>query len=155
MTQLSACHDSFRSPSVKTARFAIFCLPILFAADAAADTKLRPTQPIDQQKLSQAKQLEANFRAGKLSRSDAQQFQSAVTRGKNAAAAAAASSLAGGGTAGSCVCTATCQTIVFANGTEYQWTGTGTVSSPSACADAAEDFCGSAYSTWLHHWNCK
>jgi len=77
-----------------------------------------------------------------------------TTRGKNAAAAAA-SSLAGGGTAGSCVCTATCQTIVFANGTEYQWTGTGTASSPSACADAAEDFCGGAYSTWLHHWNCK
>jgi len=66
-----------------------------------------------------------------------------TTRGKNAAAAAA-SSLAGGGTAGSCVCTATCQTIVFANGTEYQWTGTGTASGPSACADPAEDFCGGA-----------
>lgn len=122
---------------------------------ALAQSSLSPSGRVDQQKLAQARQLEADFRAGRLSPLEARQYQAAVVRGRNAAASSAASSLAGGSTAGACHCTATCQTIVLANGTSYNWEGSGTVSGPSACADAAEKFCASAYSTWLLHWNCK
>lgn len=123
------------------------------AYGTAAEMALRPTQHVDQQKLNKAKALASDFRAGKLSKSDAQQYKAALSRVKKQASAA--KSLAGGTRTGACQCTAFCQTIVFANGTEYQWAGSGVVSSPSACADAAVQFCGSAYSTWLHHWNCQ
>ena len=60
-----------------------------------------------------------------------------------------------GGTQGSCHCTATCQTVLVVNGGSIYFEGEGQVSSPSACADAAEAFCGSAVSTFLNGWNCK
>jgi hypothetical protein len=143
---------------LKSAGIARFLLAFVFAAGLAQDANaqaLRASPSNDQAQIKLGQELLRNYQSGKLSQSDAQQFEAAVKRGKQAARSSVPGSLAGGNVSGSCKCTAFCQTIVFMNGTEYQTTGTGTVSSPSACADAAVAFCGSAYSTWLSGWTCK
>jgi hypothetical protein len=158
----------------------IVALVALLAVPVLAATSLTPKN-VDQAKLQQAAKLFQDFKAKKLSPEDqaayrqwrqkARQEQRAALSqrpapnaqtGKlatpspgSAVGGAAGSFASAGGTSESCECTATCQTVLVVNGGSIYFEGSGTVAGPSACADAAAEFCGNAVSSFLSHWNCK
>lgn len=125
----------------------------LTAGTATAQNTLKPGPNYNAAQIRQADQLYTDYRAGRLG-AEGTQYWAAYQRAQ-AAARSAVGKLVAGNSSQSCHCTATCQTVLVVNGGSIYFEGEGTVSSPSACADAAEAFCGSAVSSFLTHWNCK
>lgn len=131
----------------------ILVASLVAVAGPAAAQSLKPGKNYDPAKIAQATKLYTDYRAGRLG-AQGQQYWAAFQSARSAARANV-NALVAGGNVGAGHCTATCQTVLVVNGGSVYFEGEGTVSSPSACADAAEAFCGSAVSTFLHHWNCK
>ena len=129
----------------------------------SGNTATLTPQNLDQSKLDQAAKLQSDYKGGKLSESQAMIYKKSISKAKleqNASlkrgTASGADSYAGSYTSKACKCTAFCQTIIRAsNAGSYKWSATGTVSGPSACADAAVTTCGGAYATFLTGWTCE
>ena len=126
-----------------------------------SDYQSKKLSPEDQkayeQWLRKAKQQERQALAGggKVARKAQGKAKLATPQGGERPPKGATGLAAAGQVQTACHCTATCQTVLVVNGGSIYFEGEGEVSSPSACADAAEAFCGSAVSSFLHHWNCK
>ncbi len=122
---------------------------------------VKDLKPADKKRAERSKK---QYDTGKMKGADRRQYETMIrraqTRQKSAMvkkpAAAASQNLAGTNLSKSCLCHVTCQTIVWAsNAGSYEWSAEGTVSSPSACADAAVATCGNAVASYLVGWNCK
>ncbi|NIS09380.1 MAG: hypothetical protein GWO07_11585 [Candidatus Dadabacteria bacterium] len=168
----------FKYHSVSLIVFAVlvtasFCLSLSAVADDSAvqrksiktmKTKtatllLTPDKDVDTSNFEKAAKLRSDYDSGRLSKTDSATYKKLVEDAEKAQMQfnrETTNKLTTDGTMKSCKCTATCQTIVWAsNAGSYEWSATGTVSSPSACADAAVATCGGAYSSFLVGWTCK
>ena len=170
-------HSFRRSPRIAT----LIAASLLIAVPVLASGPLTPKN-MNRSQIQKADQLFNDFKAKKLSPEDEAAYRSwrksarqkqrqalnqqpspttpgaarLATPGGTPTPPGGPQVLAGaGGVQQSCHCTATCQTVLVVNGGSIYFEGEGEVPSPSACADAAEAFCGGAVSSFLHHWNCK
>jgi len=128
----------------------------------SGNTATLTPQNLEQSKLDQAAKLQSDYKSGKLSESQAMIYKKSISKAKSEQKAAldpkrsGSNSLTSSNTSKACKCTAYCQTIIWAsNAGSYEWSATGTVSGPSACADAAVATCGGAYATFLTGWTCE
>jgi len=132
--------------------FAVTALLTLSPYPVSAD-ELVPDTLLDQVKQRRAERLDQEMTSGVLPQADVRRILGLASRERQRAPISI-NELSNNHFVGACFCQAICQTITLWTADQF-FQGSGEVTSPSACADAATKYCGAAYSTWLNSWSCQ